>query len=518
MRVGPISRDATLLPAKIAPVGAVARMRIAAPRLYIGALLTTSNVGKITPEVTPPTTLEMTRSPASPSQMPSKTSGADTWSKSAISQGHSVRLVRTELYVGSLERRGLTQPELYNMCRVIESNLAPAPQKKRRSFAEVSFDRAKKKIRKIEAKPDSAQNPFELIVIARAMQLPDNFFARPFDTKSELLAAFQSKDRDAAADSRSTPQPPQEVLIPLRHPVGFPRISHDEPLPQSRRDAASKLSSQLTITNPVRSQLILLQGRTGVGKTFFVGHWFRDYGRSVFQGNSLRIDCTTNSLDQIIPAVEQHFVSTPVDSQPATIPEALAANSSNLIVLDGLKLEQFGEGPVPAGIVRTRRPALRDLAELVASILNFSRNTVIIACIENNSRPISDAIFVRALDERVNVMTLIIPALSDKEGADFLNALGVTLMDERRRELISARLHGMPMALAAAALELSRLTDAERETYLDWVPDTPTTGPEDDFVRFFRTYVDRIEAMRPPHGQTHFDPHPHAFLRLLALM
>src|SRR6185369_1016622 len=110
-----------------------------------------------------------------------------------------------------------------------------------------------------------------------------------------------------------------------------------------------------------------------------------------------------------------------------------------------LKLEKFGEGPILSGVGAGRRPSLRELAEMVAPLVTPTSNTVLVVCLENNSRPIADATFVRALDERVRVLKLEVAALTAEQGSDFLAELDPTLTDRRQRLLISSRLHGMPM-------------------------------------------------------------------------
>jgi hypothetical protein len=433
---------------------------------------------------------------------------------SLVSRGAAVRLVRTALYVGDFGRKKLTQPGLYTLCGAIEAALPPQPGSKRRSFGPVDDGRAKKKVRAIEARPDAQQSAYELFVIAKAFGLSDDFFARPFDSRTQLEEAFKLRARISPAAPRP---PPLAPAAGGRRPLGFPNISNGEPVPKTRREAAEAFANQVAPSGTVKSMLVLLQGRTGVGKSFFIGHWFRDYGRSIFGENSLRIDCTTSSLDQILPAVEQHFVSSGGKSH-STISEALAANSANLIVLDGLKLERFGEGRLLSSVGLGRRPPLRELAELIAPLLAHSSNTVVTVCLENNSHSIPDATFVRVLDERVKVMKLDMTALTAEEGAEFLATLDPTLTDKKQRILISTRLHGMPMALVAAASDLLRLSAAERESYLESVRVSARTGHEDDFVRFFRNHLQHIESARRGENAIASDPHPHAFLRLLALM
>jgi tetratricopeptide (TPR) repeat protein len=442
-----------------------------------------------------------------------QTPGQIAGSEGPVSPGRAVQIVRTQLYIDTHNRLGLTQSALYQLCTAVEDQLL-VPGNKRRSFKPVRGDRNKKKIGKIENRTNK-QDDFKLGIIARAFGLPEDFFRTPFESEEALKAAFAAKTRSLGEDRRPpAPQPPLSSANP-RRPVGFPNISAVDPLPESRRRAAQDLADEVLSTANVRSRLVLLQGRTGVGKTFFVAHWFRDYGRRVFGSNALRIDCATISLDQVLPAIEQHFISSR-DSSNMNVADALAANSENLIVLDGLRFEHFKEGPRLSGITPGRRPRLVELAQLISKFVNPTSNTTAIVCVENNSNPIADSLFVRTLADGVEVTTRWIEALSDEEGANFLAMLGATQEDDRRLRTISSRLHGLPMALVAAAFDLSRLPAEARETYLESVSAASVSDIDEDFARFFRNHLDRM--VHPVSDGESADPHPLAFLRLLALM
>jgi tetratricopeptide (TPR) repeat protein len=452
--------------------------------------------------------------------------------------GDAVRIVRAEFYVDKLKRRGLTQPGLYGLCRYAEEAMDPPTGTKRWSFREVSLDRAKKKIHAIEVRQDVKQVPFQLLVIAKAMSLPDDFFSHSFASKADLKSAYDAAlgpFRPARAGAQaprvstnSLPEMAEQHARPghttdlpsMKAPEGFLRLSAGEVLPQNRLAEAANFSQILPSGNDSKSMLVLLQGRTGVGKTFFLSYWLNRYGAEIFGGNALSVDCSLMSFDQILAKVEQYFVSGQSDKGSVSIFEALAVNQSNLIVLDGLKLEHFSEGShvgaLIAGVTPGRRPQLRDLAELVAPFLNRTHNTVVIVCLENNSQLVGDTAFVRLLDRHVQVVTKTVEPLDDDEGAEFLGALGLLSMDIARRRRLSGRLHGLPGALDAAARDLMRLAGAEREHYLDNVA-MVGAGSENDFERFFRASLSWYES-RIPTVVGSADPHPQALLRLLALM
>jgi hypothetical protein len=435
-----------------------------------------------------------------------------------ISIGQAIAIVRTELYSDD-EGPGLSQPALYRKCTLIEEKM-PLPAKGRRRFKPSDWDAPKKKIGKIEA--DTDQRLYELTIIAKAFGLQEDFFKWPFSSEHELRAAYTARKRQppvqllpAPVEQAGRSPPPAPPSQPPRASAGFLRLSSSEILPRSRREKAAEFSRLLREAGLPKSLLVLLQGRTGVGKTFFVSHWFHSYGQEIFKGDALLIDCSTASFDQILPKVEEYFVS--AHGGAISVSEALAANHDNLIVLDGLKLEQFSEGPhtgpLIAGVTPGRRPQLRDLAELVAPFLNSTRNTVIILCLENNSKEVADTVFVRPLERHVQVKQWQVDPLDDDEGAEFLADLGVSSLDVGSRRRISSRLHGLPIALDAAAKELMRLVGAEREAYIDGLP-SASASVGNDFERFFRNYLSRLDA----DGGALADPHPHALLRLLALM
>lgn len=434
--------------------------------------------------------------------MGNKTSDQD----GPITKGAAIRIARLQL-PGKLGRTGLIQPAFYKRCSDAEDSRKSDLEGSRRAFGPVTQDRPKKKISRIERASDGDQDPYELTIIAIALGLPEDFFVNGFSSRAEFEKALAAKTRQGPVPQATK----ADMAAESDHlPVGFPNISLTETIPPSRREEATRLAETLSATR--KSRLILLQGRTGVGKSYFIGHWFRDNG-AVFGANALRIDCALSSLDQILPAIEQHFVT---PGRVGTVADALAANTDNLIVLDGVRLDS--DDKIVSGPGGARRFPLREFAEFLSHLVTPATKTTVIVCLENNKKAILDTAFVPVLDRRVSVSVVELKALTREEGAEFLFTLRRDLTDRRQRLELSARLHGLPMALVAAASELDRLSPAERETYLENVRFGETRNNEDDFAKFVREHLQRMDAVHESDDATSVDRHPHALLRLLALM
>lgn len=434
----------------------------------------------------------------------------------ALSTGQAIAHVRCALYRAP-HGRYYSQRELYNLC----SKLArEAGITARIYFMHVTDQKyAGRKVSQVEM-DEARLSPTDLELVARAFELPDAFFRRPYADEAALTAAYEeARRRMPLSDAVLADNGPAEPAVPI---AGFRRVSTGGLVLDSTRARAEAINTAIERARP-RSALVLIEGRTWVGKSFLTGLWYDEHYAPSYGGHALTIDCGKRSIDQIRPAIEAHFAPLAREACKDTAAYFETEEVSKLIVLDRLRLDQFVEGP-PAG--GPRRPNLRELVDIIAPFLNRGRNTTVVLVIEVNGPGVEGFVFSRALDAGVVVHSCRLEPLSEEEGAKLLWAQGVRQLSESSRRQISRRAHGLPLAIRAAADELNRLPAVEQEQYVDDVlprGDGAEVGAAEAFTRYFHDYAARLNPLGASLGEGQGDAgpdqaHPYALLRLLSLM
>ncbi|CAM5777442.1 hypothetical protein [Mesorhizobium amorphae] len=414
-----------------------------------------------------------------------------------LSAGQVIQFVRQKLFVDELGRH-LNQADLYRRCQGIEDADHGDVSKKRR-FGEVNDDSyASKKMRRLETPNNIKVTTYELAVVARAFDLPPNFF----------LSEYASHDAVREAFDTVTAQP-----VELD---GFPRIYETDPVPQSRQKLAQTIARRI---GPRRTGLAVtvIEGPTSVGKSFFVGYLYSKVLKENF--SALRyLNCSKLTIDQIVPQLKQLSFDFRESVKGAILPKPA---KHDLVVLDGLRLDQFREGPKMPGAAVGRRPSISDLMAIIAQIQRRSNPTDIIILLESNGDAIRDHRFAEPLAPGVQFHRDFIDPLNREEGVDFLRESGAATLSSKLAAQIVEYFYGMPMALLTVAEEIRNLGAIQTERYVDDLR-KGSEFEENALTRsgkFIAKYLQRLEEnVGSDQADNPTFVHPHAFLRLLSLM
>ena len=411
--------------------------------------------------------------------------------------GEVIRFVRENLFVDD-DGRKLSQASLYRRCQ--EQQASDKGGVGRRRFGEVSDDGyARKKIRDIEASDNTNITPYELSVIARAMKLPPHFFLTGYVSFEALEESFAAQTAEPLALD------------------GFPRIHKTDFIPRSRRRLAQTIAQKLATTR-TKLVVIVVEGPTSVGKSFFLGHLYETVLKTNFE-NLRYLNCGKLTIDQILPQLRQLSFDF-AESRDSV--GRLSQVRHDIVVLDGLRYDQFREGPKTPGVAAGRRPSISDLMAIISQIQRRSVPTDVLLVLENNNDSIGDHRFVEPLAPGVLFHRDVIPALNKKEAVEFLRMSGAADLPEQLAEQIVEYFYGMPMALRTVAEEIKQLTSIQIERYVDGLRNGSETG-ESAVTRsgnFILEYLNRLEEGVSEVADEN-DPtfvHPHAFLRLLSVM
>jgi hypothetical protein len=442
-----------------------------------------------------------------------------------LPRGRAVAHVRNHLYRDAADQR-LTQLKLYRKCTEVEKKRPPRGQ--RRFFAENIVDEsAVQKIQEIENDRGSELTTYQLEVFAQAFDLLPSFFFEEFTTTDALEEAYslaRQLDRDFRAkldEAQAVPNTDTASTI-----LGFQRIADGEPIPPSRKRLAEELTVAVADRGQIGQRLVIIEGPTGVGKSFFIAHWAREYGKTLF-GECLCLDCSTLSFDQILPALHQRASAL---SGPGSevIADCSRHGAVRLIVLDGFHTREFRDAIAHSHSTPDTRPSIRDLTDKIAPILCESESMVMIVCFERNGPSIPLRAFQSRLPQSIKVTRHEVEPLDENEGVSFLWRLGVVTLSEAEGRSLSQKLMGIPLALVAAADDLRHMEPAEQERYLDALAtgaaSRQTSVSRAEFSAFVHAKLSwsdiesASEARTSGRHQDEMDPSPYAFLRLLALM
>ena len=457
------------------------------------------------------------------------TTGQDDLESASIDSGAVVRRLREVLHRDRHDRPVYTQEALYLACQAIESADQSVAGKRR--FGPVNTE--KYRARKISAIETSKRRieVYEARVIARAFKLPENFLLATFGKIEEIDRAYEIAK--SSAHPLGIPAKSELGVTPSHGGTHFRRIDKDDPIPQSRQALSKELTKTLMEAPRHGSAIVVLEGKSAVGKSYFLGHWYRDEGLENFPGAAICLDCASITLDQIVPQLYSMMgLFHAADSSPLDLAGHLATLHRNLIVLDGLRLRRDPNGSALLIAGDGRMYRVSELMGVLHPILRDSGNTCCVVCLENNNSSVELEPFIRHLPSSIATRKLNVFPLQPGEGAQFLRDLGVAQLSHAELAEIAGELHGMPLALRVAANELCQAPQVVRERYLETIksgiPKTDDAAEVNEFQRAFVRYRERVEkehaissavgAMRRGVPATATAPHPVALLRLLGLM
>jgi hypothetical protein len=333
---------------------------------------------------------------------------------SPILVGRAVRHIRDKLFLDA-EGHRLTQRGLYDECTESEQWMRSTGRHPRKlAFAVVEIDEREKKISKIEnAKSDGHLTFHKAEVLSRAFDLPPTFLRTQYASLNELEAAYR------AVKTRRTF-------------TGFRDVPAIEILPRAHQSVVDQLTRLIASRDAPSPRVVLVEGRSGIGKSSVMTQWFNSSGRNSFE-SALRVDGRADPIGSLVPELAKHF-RLPEDAQLETVLDALPAERPFLIVLDKLRHEQFREG---TRLRQESLPTLRDLARLIAGIGQARPNVSFILLFEINvSFSLCDTLQKDLLG--LTIARIEVTALNDRDGAEFLAVLGASGLPEQRRRAISA--------------------------------------------------------------------------------
>ena len=380
----------------------------------------------------------------------------------------------------------ISQPEFYVLVQAAER--AKVKNRDHWKYADVTPDWAKQRVIGIENGAVSL-TPYDFELFALAI-------GSPRSANDDLIKLV--------APDTST-----------RQGQGFRRIAADSIIPANREPTQVELDK---LCQKGGSRLIVVEGRTGAGKSFFLSHWFALRGIRIFGHNAMMLDASLISASEILSRIAEHLDIADSGQSPPFIAEAMSSIPNYLLIVDGLRASALlGRGKPDA-------VSLTALREGLFELLRQAPNLTVILCVENNSHLIEQR-FLDSVGPYVPFDHFVMPTLSANDGAAFLaSLLSVPLPMEQLRQ-ISDHLQGMPLALTVVAAELGRLSESERERYAAY----RSAGPDDlesedgyeQFKKLILGYLALLEADRgtDAKGALHAPQASiHALLRLLALM
>lgn len=417
--------------------------------------------------------------------------------KTSYGRWDALRFVREGLDGTIPEFPVYSQAEAYYLCAKVEKSLPD--DLSRRRFENVSdVDEGKYAARKFRTLEQAKRGPiaYDYEIAARAFGLPEKFFAEEFAGERDVTAACIKwlKLRSEWASIK---------------PRNFPEVYGSDFVPPSRIQAFERLTAMASRQEGGPGKVILVEGASTVGKSYLLSAWAH---RHLAAGGieSLRIDCSALSIDQIMPEIDTIITG---------------FNSPSVVVLDGLRIDMFREGPPLVGRSHARRPSINDLLSCAADIISGWTVKVVVVAMENNAGSSADRDFSTRLRNGLSFHHLRVEPLSRAESMEFLKLTSRRdrLPPEWIYEELSDLLQGMPMALMAANEEIRHLNDVDLERYVSSLSsadaDRHATGSLSHFHAFISSFLQRLqENTQGETDSTLNSAHPHAFLRLLALM
>lgn len=390
--------------------------------------------------------------------------------------------------------RILNQAAFFDRCCQVEAKHEPIAENRRFLAIEDSSKKARV-IRRIEAGQERLR-PRDLLVFARALELPDDHFA-----ELEPFLPLTGPRNGVAGAAHPAPL----------SPTGFRRIPADSVLPVSRAQLASRLSTALAER---RARVVLVEGKAGAGKSFFLSAWFHRFGSGLFGGRALMLDCSSRTVDQVLPDLCRYLSLRP-GAPLSQVAAEIDRHGPCLLVLDGLSFRDLQTRRQPDAIT------LSGLQETVFELAQQTSALTLALGIENNGEQGCEAFVCERLPHELGVHSVRLDPLAPEAGAQFLQALIRSPMPREQLLRLSRHHQGMPLALTVVAAELNRLKDQDRERYVAWigagrdigVDETGSSAFRDVIARYTaRLETDRVRRDGPPDGSIV------ALLKLIALM
>ncbi|WGM40024.1 hypothetical protein AMEJIAPC_02965 [Caulobacter sp. NIBR1757] len=297
-----------------------------------------------------------------------------------------------------------------------------------------------------------------------------------------------------------------------------PQVVQRAALP-TRKALAAEIDHGLRKNRLQSLRLVVVQGEQGIGKSQLIAQWWNEHGKDHFDRNTFTLDCARLGGDQIVVALNDFFLrSKPTAELTPALPARLKQLSRLLIVLDGLSQEQNRphprpaddrqESPIPAG--RADSAAFNRVREFVLFLAQAGVRASVLLGVQTAEKT-GDALGISGrLDASTGVEFVSPKRLSPEEGALLFQALEVGGLSLPDLQSLSARLQGLPISITAAAHYLREANAVQAEAFLT---DIAKAGDFQFFDAFFERYLQAINS-----GAVDPQAHPHAYLRLLALM
>lgn len=410
--------------------------------------------------------------------------------------------------------RAYTQANFYRQCFKREGDPDPLRPRAGRAFAATSETQRRRFIGDVE---NGVQRltPGQSRIIELLLSWPRGQLDRPFTTRAEFerLLALPSVEAPRPVSFEEPPEPPpgRKRRIELR---GLRILeAGDEPLP-SRTMLTDRIHTALAPTAVEPMRLAVVQGEQGVGKSQLIGEWWRAHGRNVFNRNTLHLDCAQLlGGDEIVKALNSYYLNRATAELTPALAQAINQRPRSLIILDGLSHDD-GDDPRTrevAPAVRADRTALSRVRETLSFLADQGARCSVLLGVQTAHPEASVIAVSRRFDASVHFERIAVERLSPDEGALLIRKLGVNRLSDDDLRHLSNRVMGLPISLTAAADYLRLASDERAERFLI---DIDSRGSFAFFQEFFGRYLQAIN------GNTSYDDraHPHAYLRLLALM
>ncbi len=406
------------------------------------------------------------------------------------------------------------QSEFHALCRKIEN---PPPNLRAECLFNRGDEQGRRWLGRVE-KGKQAIAPGHARIIEQVCGWPEGVLDAPFtsvDAFEELLKSWA----DYIAHQQAAPPSQHRVERSAGGGVrvvdlgGISLSSSQLTALPSRTKLAQEIDLALRPNRLQTLRVAVVQGEQGIGKSQLISQWWTSHGKAWFDRTTFTLDCARLGGDQIVSSLTQFFMSKKTTELTPELAARLNELPRLLIVLDGLSHEdgdpllkpEASEGPeaaatslrqdrqvtlVPAS--RADPTAFNRVRELVLFLAESGVRASLLLGVQAADTT-SDALALSArLDASAHVETVGVPRLNQSEGARLLAALGAKKTAHADLKALSERLQGLAEAF---------LTGIAKEGHFKFFGD------------FFTRYLDALNQ-----GEFDIQAHPHAYLRLLALM
>jgi hypothetical protein len=456
--------------------------------------------------------------------------------------GKVIQLLRDSLLEPDNGRK-MSQADLYARCRKLEQ--AEIAQELRASFDESEAhpeDYGPETERKLEAPkrkgvsfPATTQGPQAALIrdfergtkplgslhrrlIERALGLPNDFLDQKFADESALhsaicalaparradapivdpaIVASIAKQTPAAAVARRSPNLSPDVS-------SLPGAFRSDRIIPGRLHYLDSMTSALQPTLPSTSRVLVLQGPPGVGKSYILSQWWSLHGKSIFS-SALAIDCSRLTGDRVVRMISSYFLGNSQEAIDGTLINQINSRAASIFIFDGAIA-----ATEPAASADDK-DNLKRIRDIISDLIARGANASFVLSIQS-MRDAADAASLRGrLSAGINYEVISLPPLSESDGEMFFKSLGVKVVPGDDLRNLSRALGGLPISIVAAAHHLNSLDPLSRENFVTRI--STDASQIETFVDFFNRYMGLLK--KRDFGNA---PHPHAILRLLAMM